>query len=899
MNAEAEAPLTLTSISWNVENLKRNVFTLKLFTDMYQPDLIFLSEPQTFQADIHMYMQYFQGDYSFALNSEDLHVPDLALNNTRTKGGTLVMWKHALDPYVTVAPLHTAAFLPVFLHIPGFQPSIHIALYLPTAGKDAEYFLELSALKAFIEDALDKAPNTAIFIRGDANSSRSNEIRDRIFSSFAQEYQLARVPINHHTYHHFMGNGQSDSELDVILFSDQPGINEALAAIQCGLLHPLVDSHHDLLVSTSSLPLKSGPTQQNLQNIVAPRVNNTRQKIVWTKEDISKYQVIVANLLKDLRSRWLDPSKQSCISILIQATNFIMNFAASSTNRTISLSRMSPVKPVKIPKIIKKSSNILARASSLLKHITSQHGSTADMIAKASMRVKKARKEHRQLIRIEALKINTLRDSKLRTVKPDTELYKGVRKIKNSSNVNVLKLKVGEKTYIDSNVSDGFYDSISSLKKLDTSDLSQSSSYISSLEDLKNIMKICSTGTPVPQISLQKTKQIVKRIRPSVADYFSITGYHYLHGGDVALEHLHFLLNGILHDLNNMQVDELNIAWACILYKGHSKERSSERSYRTISTCPFISKVLDSYIADLYSSFWNNKTASTQFQRPSSSHELAALALTETVHFSVNTLSKPAFVLYLDAKSAFDRVLHQLLIQKLYDVGIQDQGLILINSRLSSRKTILEWNKTLMGPIADECGVEQGGVNSSEFYKVYNNEQLQVAQNSRFGVPIGPVTISSIGQADDVALISNNIHSLQALLDLTLSYCKKYHVTLCHDKTKLQVFSSRATEVEAFHSKIISPIEMNNKVLKFVSEVEHVGTVRSTTGNLPHILARITAHRRAMFAILPLGLSQRHRSNPAGSINAYQTYSTPVLLSCVAALGLKNSITGGVNKGGS
>ena len=64
-----------------------------------------------------------------------------------------------------------------------------------------------------------------------------------------------------------------------------------------------------------------------------------------------------------------------------------------------------------------------------------------------------------------------------------------------------------------------------------------------------------------------------------------------------------------------------------------------------------------------------------------------------------------------------------------------------------------------MGPIADECGVEQGGVNSSEFYKVYNNEQLQVAQNSRFGVPIGPVTISSIGQADDVALISNNIHS--------------------------------------------------------------------------------------------------------------------------------------------
>ena len=223
-----------------------------------------------YQADIPMYMKHFQGDYSFALNSEDLHVPDLALNKTRSKGGTLIMWKHALDPYITVAPLHTSAFLPVFLHKPGFQPSIHIGVYLPTAGKDPEYLLELSGLKAFVKDSLDKSPNTAIFIRGDANSSRTNEIRDKIFTSFAQEYQLARVPINLHTYHHFMGHGQSDSELDVILFSDLPGFSEGILAIQCNLLHPLVDSHHDLLVSTSSLAVKSEAPQQNHRTLLHP-----------------------------------------------------------------------------------------------------------------------------------------------------------------------------------------------------------------------------------------------------------------------------------------------------------------------------------------------------------------------------------------------------------------------------------------------------------------------------------------------------------------------------------------------------------------------------------------------------------------------------------------------------
>jgi hypothetical protein len=105
----------------------------------------------------------------------------------------------------------------------------------------------------------------------------------------------------------------------------------------------------------------------------------------------------------------------------------------------------------------------------------------------------------------------------------------------------------------------------------------------------------------------------------------------------------------------------------------------------------------------------------------------------------------------------------------LFEADIRDQGLL-------NWKTVCEWNKIRMGPINDQCGVEQ--INSSDYYKVYNNEQLQVAQDSECGVNIGPVTISSISQADDVALISNAIYI-------------------------------------------------------FVKEAEHVGTVRSTDGNLP------------------------------------------------------------------
>ena len=76
-----------------------------------------------------------------------------------------------------------------------------------------------------------------------------------------------------------------------------------------------------------------------------------------------------------------------------------------------------------------------------------------------------------------------------------------------------------------------------------------------------------------------------------------------------------------------------------------------------------------------------------------------------------------------------------------------------------------------MGPIHDECGVEQGGISSSEYFKVYNNDQLNLAQSSKFGVELGPLTISSVGQADDVGLLSDDIHALQGLLDLSLYFC--------------------------------------------------------------------------------------------------------------------------------
>ena len=266
-------------------------------------------------------------------------------------------------------------------------------------------------------------------------------------------------------------------------------------------------------------------------------------------------------------------------------------------------------------------------------------------------------------------------------------------------------------------------------------------------------------------------------------------------------------------------------------FKGHGKIKTSDRSYRTISSCPLTAKALDLYIRDLHISSWNLDQADTQFQGEGSNHELAAVLLTESIQHSLYTLKEPIFILFLDAQSAFDVVLKELLVRNLFHCGTSGHGLLYLDNRLQNRRTYIDWEGQIMGPINDECGLEQGGVNSSDFYKIYAREQLQNAQNSGLGISLGNLKISAIGQADDTALLSNKIQNLQFLLYLTESFCNRYHVNICAEKTKLQVYYTTDMKMKVKYAKMTNPISLNGKKVQFTDCAEHVGIARSIFGN--------------------------------------------------------------------
>ena len=111
----------------------------------------------------------------------------------------------------------------MILDKPGYQVSIHVKIYLHTAGKEAEFMEDLSLLENTIEEMFEKYPDSVLYIRGDANSSpipRKSNKRDLLFRHFLETNKLNSISTDHTTYHHFTNDGMSDPSIDVLLCSN-------------------------------------------------------------------------------------------------------------------------------------------------------------------------------------------------------------------------------------------------------------------------------------------------------------------------------------------------------------------------------------------------------------------------------------------------------------------------------------------------------------------------------------------------------------------------------------------------------------------------------------------------------------------------------------------------------
>lgn len=183
----------------------------------------------------------------------------------------------------------------------------------------------------------------------------------------------------------------------------------------------------------------------------------------------------------------------------------------------------------------------------------------------------------------------------------------------------------------------------------------------------------------------------------------------------------------------------------------------------------------------------------------------------------------------------------EILFNKLDHAGIGGPLWTLLRNMYQGSKIKVKWQNKLSDSIQLMQGTKQGAKLSTTLYKVYNNSILDSINNTHMGCHIGNINISCPTCADDIALLANNHHEIQALLDIVHHHTELDQITINASKSELVVYGGKSKDelYVTIGSSTIVPTE----------ETKHLGITRSKN-NRTIINERIKAARNTIYALL-------------------------------------------------
>ena len=222
--------------------------------------------------------------------------------------------------------------------------------------------------------------------------------------------------------------------------------------------NPLINSHHDLLVSSISLP--SCNEIIDYSSYKAPIGENSRVKILWSEEGIASYQDLVSEYLHDLSTRGSKPDSLSCMSILLETTNTILSCAAKQTNNCIDLSSKCKPKPKLNHELVNLRNNVV-KLLHQWKQLGPMDTSLEDQLCIARFLYKNKICEVKQ-------SEESMHDGQLSSFhRNPARVFGNIRKNNRSATNPISKLCVGKST--SNCVQEGFHKSLALLKDPDMS----------------------------------------------------------------------------------------------------------------------------------------------------------------------------------------------------------------------------------------------------------------------------------------------------------------------------------------------------------------------------------------------------------------------------------------------
>ena len=183
---------------------------------------------------------------------------------------------------------------------------------------------------------------------------------------------------------------------------------------------------------------------------------------------------------------------------------------------------------------------------------------------------------------------------------------------------------------------------------------------------------------------------------------------------------------------------------------------------------------------------------------------------------------KDLFMCFVDFEKAFDTVRHEILVEKLRRLNVEDADIRVMSNLYWNQKAVVRIEEDKSNWVNIERGVRQGCVLSPDLFSLYSQAVIDKMADME-GIKVGGMNINNIRYADDTVIIADTEEKLQSLLDRLNVECRAMGLKINIGKTEVMGVTKRKEQLRV-------NVNIDGQAVKQVRSFRYLGALVDEDG---------------------------------------------------------------------